>query len=69
MQVICLIVCRAIRQITLTQLLVDQTIEKICSQAPKVCSNELVEVLFEYPYSNIDYLVNRLQTDRRTGSN
>ncbi|QMW00364.1 hypothetical protein [Spirosoma foliorum] len=34
----------------------------------KVYSKELIEVLFEYPYSKIEYLVDRLQVDRRTAS-
>lgn len=59
---------QTINQITRIQLLFDQTVEQVRSQAPKVYSKELVEVLFEYPYSKIEYLVDRLQIDRRTAS-
>ncbi|MBD2705813.1 Fic family protein [Spirosoma sp. BT702] len=59
---------QTIDQITRIQGLFDQTVEQVRSQAPKVYSKELIEVLFEYPYSKIEYLVDRLQIDRRTAS-
>lgn len=59
---------QTIDQITRIQRLFDQTVEQVRSQAPKVYSKELIEVLFEYPYSKIEYLVDRLQIDRRTAS-
>ncbi|GAB4014391.1 Fic family protein [Spirosoma koreense] len=59
---------QTIDQITRIQGLFDQTVEQVRSQAPKIYSKELIEVLFEYPYSKIEYLVDRLQIDRRTAS-
>jgi Fic family protein len=59
---------QTINQIARIQLLFDQTVEQVRSQAPKVYSKELIEVLFEYPYSKIEYLVDRLLIDRRTAS-
>ncbi|MVM33907.1 Fic family protein [Spirosoma sp. HMF4905] len=59
---------QTIDQITRIQGLFDQTVEQVRGQAPKVYSKELVEVLFEYPYSKIEYLVDRLGIDRRTAS-
>ena len=59
---------QTIDQITRIQRLFDQTVEQVRSQSPKVYSKELIEVLFEYPYSKIEYLVDRLQIDRRTAS-
>ena len=59
---------RAIRQITAIQSLFDETLRQVRQQAPKVHSKELVEVLFEYPYSKIEFIVDRLAVDRRTAS-
>ncbi|WP_420147385.1 Fic family protein [Spirosoma sp.] len=59
---------KTIDQITRIQGLFDQTVEQVRRQAPKIYSKELIEVLFEYPYSKIEYLVDRLQIDRRTAS-
>ncbi len=59
---------QTIEQITRIQTLFDLTLAKVKQQAPKIYSKELIEVLFEYPYSKIDYLVGRLTVDRRTAS-
>lgn len=58
----------ATRQIAGIQLLFDETLTEVRQQAPKVYSKELVEVLFEYPYSKIEFIVDRLAVDRRTAS-
>lgn len=58
----------AIEQITDIQALFDETLAQVRQQAPKVYSKELVEVLFEYPYSKIEFIVDRLAIDRRTAS-
>lgn len=59
---------QTIAQISAIQALFDETITQIRQKAPKVYSKELVEVLFEYPYSKIDFLVERLVVERRTAS-
>ncbi len=58
----------AIQKITAIQSLFDETLAQVRQQAPKVYSKELVEVLFEYPYSKIEFIVDRLAIDRRTAS-
>jgi Fic family protein len=46
----------------------DATIEKVQLNAPKIYRKELVELLFEQPYSKIDFVVNRLQVERKAAS-
>lgn len=59
---------QTIEQITRIQALFDITVERVRTELPKVYNKELVEVLFEYPYSKIEFLVERLNIDRRTAS-
>ncbi|MBN8823419.1 MULTISPECIES: Fic family protein [unclassified Spirosoma] len=59
---------QTIDQILSIQTLFDQTVEQIRREAPTVYSKELVEVLFLYPYSKIEYVVDKLSIDRRTAS-
>ncbi|WP_461098585.1 Fic family protein [Spirosoma luteolum] len=59
---------QTIEQILSIQALFDRTAEEIRREAPNVYSKELVEVLFLYPYSKIEYVVERLAVDRRTAS-
>jgi len=59
---------QTIEQITRIQALFDQTVERVRRELPKVYSKELIEILFEYPYSKIEFLVDRLAIDRRTAS-
>ena len=59
---------QTIEQIIRIQALFDQMTEQIRREAPNVYSKELVEVLFLYPYSKIEYVVERLAVDRRTAS-
>jgi Fic family protein len=46
----------------------DSTIEKMKLQIPKTYSKELVELIFENPYSKIEFLVTKLQVNRKTAS-
>jgi Fic family protein len=46
----------------------DSTIEKMKLQIPKAYSKELVELIFENPYSKIEFLVTKLQVNRKTAS-
>ncbi len=59
---------QTIEQIVSIRALFEQTTEQIRREAPSVYSKELVEVLFLYPYSKIEYVVERLAVDRRTAS-
>jgi len=45
-----------------------KTQEKIKSEAEKSYNKELLELLFEHPYSKIDYLIERLKISRITAS-
>ena len=45
--------------------LLDNTIEEIRSKVPNIYSKELVEILFENPYSKIEFLVKGLGVERK----
>ena len=44
------------------------TIEKVKKEAPKIYRKELVELLFEQPYSKIEFVVNKLKVERKAAS-
>lgn len=46
----------------------DNTITKVQEKAPKIYRKELVELLFEQPYSKIEFVVNRLGVERKAAS-
>ncbi len=46
----------------------DLTIEKVQNQLPKMYRKELVELLFEQPYSKIEHLVTKLNVERKAAS-
>lgn len=46
----------------------DATIIKVQEKAPKVYRKELVELLFEQPYSKIEFVVNKLGVERKAAS-
>jgi Fic family protein len=48
--------------------LLDKTIIKVQSELPKIYTKELVELLFEQPYSKIEFVVNKLQVERKAAS-
>ncbi|MBE0673860.1 MAG: Fic family protein [Bacteroidales bacterium] len=48
--------------------LFDSTIVKVQEKAPKVYRKELVELLFEQPYSKIEFVVNKLGVERKAAS-
>ena len=43
----------------------DSTIEKVKSEAPKIYSKELVEILFENPYCKTEFIVKALGVERK----
>jgi Fic family protein len=46
----------------------DSTIIKVQQKAPKIYRKELVELLFEQPYSKIEFVVNKLGVERKAAS-
>jgi len=48
--------------------LLDDTLEKIKARCPKIYSKELVETIFENPYSKIDFFVKKLGVNWKTAS-
>ena len=48
--------------------LLNDTIESARQLTPKIYSKELIELLFEQPYSKIEYVVGRLGVERKTAS-
>jgi Fic family protein len=46
----------------------DLTIIKVQERAPKIYKKELVELLFEQPYSKIEFVVNKLGVERKAAS-
>jgi Fic family protein len=48
--------------------LFEVTLEGAKARCPKIYSKELIELIFENPYSKIDFLVNKLNINRKTAS-
>lgn len=46
----------------------DKTVIRVQDKAPKIYRKELVELLFEQPYSKIEFVVNRLGVERKAAS-
>lgn len=59
---------QTIKKINKIRNLLDSTIEKVQVNAPKIYKKELVELLFEQPYSKIEFVVNRLKVERKAAS-
>ena len=58
----------ALEKIKSIKNLLESTMEGVKAKCPKIYSRELVEIIFEYPYSKIEFLVNRLNINRKTAS-
>jgi len=48
--------------------LLEDTIKKVQVESPKIYRKELIELLFEQPYSKIEYVVNNLGVERKAAS-
>ncbi len=48
--------------------LLEKTIDKVKSKAHKIYRKELVELLFEQPYSKIEFVVEKLNVERKAAS-
>jgi Fic family protein len=59
---------QALEKIRAIKDLLELTLENVKANCPKIYSKELVELIFENPYSKIDFLVNRLNINRKTAS-
>ncbi len=59
---------KTITQIKVIQKLFIKTQEMVRKKAPKVYSKELIELLFEHPYSRIEYVTERFNITRITAS-
>jgi len=59
---------KTIIKINLIKELLDNTIKIAQENASKIYRKELIELLFEQPYSKIDFVVNRLGIERKSGS-
>jgi Fic family protein len=46
----------------------DKTVVKVQAKAPKIYRKELVELLFEQPYSKIEFVVDKLNVERKAAS-
>jgi len=59
---------QTLEKVKLIKSFFELTLEKIKEQCPKIYSKELVEIIFENPYSKIDFLVKKLNVNRKTAS-
>jgi Fic family protein len=59
---------QTLEKIKLIKNLLESTLERAKKQCPKIYSKELVELIFENPYSKIDFLVKKLSINRKTAS-
>ncbi len=46
----------------------EKTVEIVKDKAPKIYRKELVELLFEHPYSKIEFVVEKLKVERKAAS-
>jgi Fic family protein len=46
----------------------DKTLIKVQTDSPKIYRKELVELLFEQPYSKIEFVVDKLNVERKAAS-
>jgi len=59
---------QTIEKINTIRKLLDSTIEKVQLDSPKIYKKELVELLFEQPYSKIEFVVNQIKVERKAAS-
>ncbi|KAA3639534.1 MAG: Fic family protein [Bacteroidetes bacterium] len=57
-----------IQKITNIKGQLDKTIIKVQKNSPKIYKKELVELLFEQPYSKIEFVINKLNVERKAAS-
>jgi Fic family protein len=59
---------QTIEKINTIKNLLEETIGTVQVNAPKIYKKELVELLFEQPYSKIEFVVNKLNVERKAAS-
>ncbi len=59
---------RTIHKIKSINDLLNETIEVVQEKEPKIYRKELIELLFEQPYSKIEYVVKKLNVERKAAS-
>ena len=59
---------QTIEKINTIKQLLELIIKKVQLNSPKIYKKELVELLFEQPYSKIEFVVNHLQVERKAAS-
>lgn len=59
---------RTVEKINSITELLEKTIRTTQVKAPKIYQKELVELLFEHPYCKIEYVVNRIDVERKAAS-
>lgn len=59
---------QTISKINAIRNLLADTLDEVQRNAPKIYKKELVELLFELPYSKIDFVVKRLSVERKAAS-
>ncbi|MEM6347335.1 MAG: Fic family protein [Bacteroidota bacterium] len=59
---------KTIQKINLIKNALDETIIEVSNKAAKLYRKELVELLFEQPYSKIEYVVEKLGVERKAAS-
>jgi Fic family protein len=59
---------QTIKKINTIRKLLEQTIILVQEKLPKIYKKELVELLFEQPYSKIEFVVNYLNVERKAAS-
>lgn len=57
-----------IKKINSIKNLLDKTINTVQKKEPKIYRKELIELLFEQPYSKIEFVVNKLEVERKAAS-
>ncbi len=59
---------KTIHKIVSINNLLSETIEIVQTKEPKIYRKELIELLFEQPYSKIEYVVQKLNVERKAAS-
>ena len=57
-----------IQKVKAIKKLLEDTVEKVKTEAPKIYSKELIETLFENPYCKVEFIVKSLGVERKAAS-
>ncbi len=59
---------RTVKKIKSINVLLDETVLYVQENEPKIYRKELVELLFEQPYCKIDFVIEKLQVERKAAA-